>query len=120
MERIFLILAGVSGALAVIAGAFGGHALKQRLTPEMLAIYQTSVQYHLIHALALGLAAWVASRTAGPAGAVAGWSFFVGIVLFSGSLYVLTLSGIRTLGMITPLGGVAFIIGWLSLAWAAW
>jgi uncharacterized membrane protein YgdD (TMEM256/DUF423 family) len=106
--------------MGVAAGAFGAHGLKGRLTPEMLAVFETGVRYHLIHALALLAVAWAVTRWSSRAIGVAGWLFVVGIVLFSGSLYVLTLSGIRGFGAITPFGGVAFILGWLLLAWGAW
>lgn len=119
MARIFVVIAAVLGGLGVALGAFGAHALKARLAPELLTVYQTGVQYHLIHAVALlGLAAWVA-RGGGGAAAVAGWLFLAGVVLFSGSLYVLAVTGVRGLGMITPFGGVAFIAGWVALAWDA-
>lgn len=120
MERIFLILGGISGFLAVAAGAFGGHALKQRLEPEMLAIFEVGARYHLYHTLALLATAWVCTRWPGPWTSAAGWCFVGGILIFSGSLYLLSLSGTRWLGAITPLGGLAFMAGWLCLAAAAW
>lgn len=120
MERTFFGLGAVSGFLAVAAGAFGAHALKARLTPDLLAIFETGARYQLIHALALGLVAWAASRWPVTAPVVAGWALVAGTVLFSGSLYVLALTGQRWLGAITPLGGVAFLVGWGALAWAAW
>jgi uncharacterized membrane protein YgdD (TMEM256/DUF423 family) len=86
----------------------------------MLAVFETGVRYHLIHALGLLAVAWASTRWASAAIRAAGWLFAVGILVFSGSLYVLTLTGIRALGAITPLGGVAFIAGWLLLAWGAW
>jgi uncharacterized membrane protein YgdD (TMEM256/DUF423 family) len=119
MERLFLALAGLSGALAVAAGAFGAHALKARLSPDLLAVFDTGARYHLAHALALGLAGWAAGRFPGAPVAWAGWLFVAGTVLFSGSLYALALTGVRGLGAITPLGGVAFIAGWVLLAVAA-
>jgi len=119
MARTFVVIAAVLGGLGVALGAFGAHALKARLAPEMLTVYQTGVLYHLIHAVALlGLAAWV-ERGGGSAATVAGWLFLAGVVLFSGSLYVLAVTGVRGLGMITPFGGVAFIAGWVALAWDA-
>jgi len=116
----WIIAAGaVNGALAVIAGAFGAHGLKTRLAPELLATWQTGAEYHMYHALALVLVGAIAAAQPplalnGPAVAL-----LLGILLFSGSLYVLALTGIRTLGAITPVGGVAFIVGWLWLAYAA-
>jgi uncharacterized membrane protein YgdD (TMEM256/DUF423 family) len=85
----------------------------------MLSIFETGVRYHLVHALALLVAAWAVTRWPGAATTAAGWLFLAGTVLFSGSLYALSLSGLRALGAITPLGGVAFILGWLALVWAA-
>jgi uncharacterized membrane protein YgdD (TMEM256/DUF423 family) len=120
MDRAFFSVGAVLGALGVAAGAFGAHGLKGRLTPEMLAVFETGVRYHLIHALALLAVAWAVTRWSSRAIGVAGWLFVVGIVLFSGSVYVLTLSGIRGFGAITPIGGVAFIVGWLCLAWGSW
>ncbi|MBI3948970.1 MAG: DUF423 domain-containing protein [Acidobacteria bacterium] len=120
MGRIFFVLGSLSGALGVAAGAFAAHALKDRLTPERLNIFEIGARYHLIHALALLATAWAASRWPGSATSAAGWLFIIGTVLFSGSLYALSLSGIRVLGAITPFGGVAFIAAWLALGWAAW
>ncbi len=112
---------GVAGALsacvAVIAGAFGAHALRASLTPAALATFETAARYHLFHALALLVVAGMLERPAHPAVARAAWGFLAGTVLFSGSLYALALTGHRWLGAVTPLGGVAFIAGWLSLAW---
>lgn len=115
--KLFAILGSILAALAVIAGAFGAHALKGRLSAEMLAAFQTGVQYHFLHALGLFAVALVAGNF--PASGLArwsGWSMLLGIVLFSGSLYLLTLTGIRGIGAITPLGGVVFILSWLLLA----
>jgi len=120
MDRIFFVIGSLSGALGVAAGAFAAHALKDRLPADRLNIFDVGARYHLIHALALLAAAWAASRWPGSAASAAGWLFIVGTVLFSGSLYALSLSGIRALGAITLVGGVAFIAGWLALAWAAW
>lgn len=113
----WIIAAGaINGALAVIAGAFGAHGLKAKLSPELLATWQTGAEYHMYHALALVLIGAIAAaqpQTAlnGPAVAL-----LAGILLFSGSLYLLALTGMKTLGAITPIGGVAFIVGWLWLA----
>ncbi|HTO72767.1 MAG TPA: DUF423 domain-containing protein [Gemmatimonadales bacterium] len=115
MEKRFATLGGIFGALGVAAGAFGAHALRSRLEPDLLAVFETAARYQMYHAIALFPAAWMTGRgIAG--GRWAGWAFTVGIVLFSGSLYALALTGVRTLGAITPLGGVAFIAGWISLA----
>jgi uncharacterized membrane protein YgdD (TMEM256/DUF423 family) len=120
VDRTFFVIAAILGALGVMAGAFGAHALRGRLTVDLIDTFDTAASYHLIHAVALMLTAWAASRWPGTATTAAGWLFLAGIVLFSGSLYALSLTGIRALGAITPFGGVAFILGWLALAWAAW
>jgi uncharacterized membrane protein YgdD (TMEM256/DUF423 family) len=104
----------------VAAGAFGAHALKARLPPELLIVFETGVRYQLVHSLALLAVAWAVVRWPGRATTFAGVLFLAGIVLFSGSLYALALTGSRTLGIVTPFGGVAFIAGWASLAWGAW
>ncbi len=119
MERLFLAAGAISGGLAVAAGAFGAHALRTRLPPDLLAVFHTGAQYQLAHALALLASGWMAGRAPGVAPAVAGWLFLAGTVLFSGSLYALALSGVRVLGLVTPFGGVAFVGGWAALAWAA-
>ncbi len=118
MERVFLVLGAVSAGLAVAAGAFAAHGLRQRLSPEMLAVFETGVRYHMYHALGLLAVARLAGLGPGRATRVAGWLFVAGTLLFSGSLYGLALSGQRWLGAITPLGGVCFVAGWLALAWA--
>ena len=119
MERFFLTAGAISGGLAVAAGAFGAHALRTRLPPDLLAVWKTGAEYQLTHALALLAVGWVAARAPGVASTAAGWLFLAGTVIFSGSLYALTLTGVRGLGAITPIGGVAFIAGWVALAWAA-
>ena len=119
--RLALTLASLLLAIAVALGAFGAHALKARLTPDLLAVWHTAVQYHAWHALGLfGVGLYLLNR---PDASIAGWSawlFVAGILLFSGSLYALALTGTRALGAVTPIGGAAFIVGWLALAWAAW
>lgn len=119
MLRIFLLLAAFAGFTGVALGAFAAHGLKARLSAEYLAVFQTGVHYQLIHALALFGVALLLQRL--PSGLLhaAGSLFALGILLFSGSLYLLTLSGIGKLGMITPLGGLAFLAGWLCLGLAA-
>src|SRR4051812_41641386 len=117
--RIWLFLAGVNGALAVLFGAFAAHGLKARLAPDMLAVFDTAARYHLIHALALGLAALVLDRTGARPAKIAAMLFLAGIVLFCGSLYLLALSGIAALGVVTPIGGIVFVAGWAALALAA-
>lgn len=117
----FLVFAGALMAFFGVAlGAFGAHALKGRFTPEMMAIWETAVHYHLIHAVALVLAGVLSHLVPGAAGVRwGGWLFLGGIVLFSGSLYLLAWSGQRWLGAVTPLGGVSFLVGWGMLAWGA-
>ncbi len=117
MERIFLIVGAVMGAFGVAAGAFAAHGLKSRLTPDLLAVFETGAHYQLVHALALLAVGLVMTRFSHPAISASGWFFIVGIVIFSGSLYVLALTGFRWLGAITPVGGLAIIAGWLTLAW---
>jgi uncharacterized membrane protein YgdD (TMEM256/DUF423 family) len=119
MDRLFVMLGAASGFVAVAAGAFGAHALRARLAPDLLAVFETAARYQMYHALALLAVAWVASRWPGPLPQWAGWLFVGGMVLFSGSLYALALSGVRWLGAITPLGGAAFLAGWICLALAA-
>jgi uncharacterized membrane protein YgdD (TMEM256/DUF423 family) len=112
--KLFLILGGINAALVVMLGAFGAHGLKARLTAEMLAVYQTAVHYHLFHALGLLAVGLVASQIADSVWLKwSGWLMLAGIILFSGSLYVLSVSGMRWLGMVTPFGGVAFIAAWI-------
>jgi len=106
----------VAAGLAVGLGAFAAHGLKSRVSPEMLVIFETGVRYHLIHALGLIAVAWASDRFASGWVAGAGWAFIIGIVVFSGSLYVLATTGVRWLGAITPIGGVAFLVGWALLA----
>ena len=112
--KLFLILGGINAALVVMLGAFGAHGLKTKLTAEMLAVYQTGVHYHLFHALGLLAVGLVATQMADSVYLKwSGWLMLVGIILFSGSLYVLSVSGLRWLGMVTPFGGVAFIAAWI-------
>jgi len=119
--RLSLSLAALLLFAAVGLGAFGAHALKARLAPDMQAIWQTAVQYHAWHALGLlALGLFTMQRPDAPGASLAAWLFVAGIVLFSGSLYALALSGVRGLGAVTPFGGVAFLAGWLAFAWAAW
>ncbi len=122
MTRLFLLLAALLGGLGVAAGAFGAHALKDVLSAKALTIFETANRYQMIHALALGLVALLLGSGIGSAPnlTAAGYAFLAGILVFSGSLYALSLTDIRILGAITPIGGVAFMIGWLSLGLAAW
>lgn len=118
--KTFLIIGTLSAGLGVALGAFGAHGLKSKVAPEMLTVWETAVQYHLIHALGLVLVG-ILCQLIPEASLIrnAGWLFLGGIVLFSGSLYAMVLTGNKPLGIITPMGGVAFIMGWISLAVAA-
>lgn len=121
MARLFITLAAVSGLLAVLLGAFGAHGLKQRVPADLMAVYHTGVQYHFWHTLALlGVGILLLQGVQGKLWVVSGWLFAAGIVLFSGSLYVLAISGVRWLGAITPIGGVLWMAGWICLALATW
>lgn len=120
MLRGFLMLAAFFGFTGVGLGAFAAHGLKSRLTPEYLTIFHTGVTYQLVHTLALLGVALLATQVPGRLLTWAGASFAIGILLFSGSLYVLTLTGISKLGIVTPFGGLAFLAGWLCLGLAAW
>ncbi|HUQ11697.1 MAG TPA: DUF423 domain-containing protein [Steroidobacteraceae bacterium] len=109
----------MAGFLGVALGAFGAHALKAMLAPDLLAVFETGVRYQMYHVFALFAAAWAWQRWPSRVFAVAGWLFVAGIVVFSGSLYLLALTGLRGLGAATPIGGLAFLGGWLCLAWGA-
>ncbi len=120
MEKFFFVCAAILGALGVALGAFGAHALEARLSASLLQTYETGVRYHFYHVVALLAVVFAVGRwpnTNLPV--IAGWLFLVGVLIFSGSLYILALTGVRWLGAITPIGGVAFIAGWLCLALAA-
>jgi uncharacterized membrane protein YgdD (TMEM256/DUF423 family) len=119
MDRVFFGLGAVSAMLAVAAGAFGAHALRARITPENLAIFETGARYQIYHALALLAAGWAVSRWPGSLPVYAGWLFVSGSILFSGSLYILALTGVRWWGAVTPIGGLAFLAGWLCLVLTA-
>ena len=119
--RLALLLASIFLFAAVAFGAFGAHALKANIAPDMMSVYQTAVQYHFWHALGLlGIGALIAQRPDRGVLGVAGWLLVAGMLLFSGSLYAFALTGVRGFGSITPVGGVAFLGGWACLAWAAW
>ena len=119
MDRVFFTLGAVSGLLGVAAGAFGAHALRERLAPDLLAVFETGARYQMYHALALLAVGWATTRWPGPLPLWAGWLFAAGTLIFSGSLYVLALTGLRWLGAVTPAGGLCFLAGWLCLALAA-
>ena len=118
MQRLFFAFGSGFALIAVITGAFAAHALKTRLSPDMFTTFEVAARYQMYHALGLIAVAWAASQWSSQLVAASGWLFVAGIVIFSGSLYILSLTGIRWLGTITPIGGAAFIIGWGCLLWA--
>lgn len=117
--KLFAVLGALFGGLAVAAGAFGAHALRSQLDARMLEVFETAVRYQMYHALALFAAAWLCQQAGTLSAQVAGWAFVLGILLFSGSLYAMVFTGVRALGAVTPIGGVAFIVGWAALGLAA-
>lgn len=116
--KVLAVLTAISGFLAVALGAFGAHALRSTVTPEMLTVWQTAVQYQMFHVLVLLSIVIAGSRSPNSLLRVSGWLFVMGTVLFSGSLYLLVMTGIKALGMITPVGGGLFLIAWLVLPFA--
>ncbi|HEY0321832.1 MAG TPA: DUF423 domain-containing protein [Pyrinomonadaceae bacterium] len=120
MDRIFFAIGALSACIGVAAGAFGAHGLKNRLDAEMLNVFETGARYQMYHAFALIAVAWALTRWPGTLTATSGWLFIAGTILFSGSLYLLSLTGQRWLGAITPLGGLMFLAGWLCLASVIW
>ena len=119
MSRLFFAFGSSFALIAVITGAFAAHTLKSKLSPDMFQVFEVAVRYQMYHALGLIAVAWAASQWSSQLIAASGWLFVAGIVIFSGSLYILSLTGVRWLGAITPIGGVAFIIGWGCLLWTA-
>ncbi len=115
--KTFAFLGAVNAFLAVAAGAFGAHGLKQRLDADALAVYEVAARYHMYHALGLFVIAWLVARQA-PYATAAGWCMFGGIVVFSGSLYLLSTTGTKWLGAVTPIGGLGFLLGWGLAAYA--
>ena len=120
MDRFFFAAGSISAFLAVALGAFAAHGLKGKLEPELFNIFEVGARYHIYHALALLAVAWASSRWPGTAITAAGWLFIAGTIIFSGSLYLLSVTGMRWLGAITPIGGLAFLVGWLLLTWSVW
>lgn len=117
MDRLFAFSGAILAAIAVSLGAFGAHTLKDRLSSADLATFEVGVRYQMYHALALFIVAWAVTRWPSNMLHVSGWLFILGTIIFSGSLYVLVLSGHRWLGAVTPLGGFSLIVGWVMLAW---
>ncbi len=120
MTRIFLLVAAALGFLGVVGGAFGAHALKRNLDAELLGVFETGIRYQMYHVFALALAGWALQKYPVADFRRAGWFFMAGVALFSGSLYIMALTGLRWLGAVTPLGGLAFLVGWLSLFIGFW
>jgi uncharacterized membrane protein YgdD (TMEM256/DUF423 family) len=120
MDRTFVLIGAGLGFMGVALGAFGAHAHKGKVDADMLAVFETGVRYQFYHALALLIVGWACAHWTSPAITAAGWLFVAGTALFSGSLYALALTGVKSLGAITPIGGVCFLAGWACLAWAAW
>lgn len=118
MDRFFFSAGAIAAFVALALGAFGAHSLRTKLTPEMLNIFEIGVRYQMYHALALMAVAWAATRWPEAKLNGAGWCFIAGIVIFSGSLYILSLTGMREIGVITPIGGLAFLAGWAILVWS--
>ncbi|THI89359.1 MAG: DUF423 domain-containing protein [Nitrospira sp. CG24A] len=116
----FLALGSILAGLGVAAGAFGAHALKDILDPPMLQVFETATRYVMYHAFGLCIVSWAIDRYPEQRLEKSGWLFLIGILLFSGSLYVVSLAGIRWMGAVTPIGGLAFMTGWLLLAWGVW
>lgn len=118
----WIMVGALSMFLSVALGAFGAHGLKGKIAEDLLAVYETGVHYQMIHGLAILLVALLMGKWSSSTASL-GWangSFLIGTLLFSGSLYLLALTGVRALGAVTPFGGIAFLLGWLLLAWAAW
>lgn len=116
----WIALGALNAAIAIAAGAFAAHGLRERLDARALEVFETGARYHMYHAFAIVLVGLVAGASAARGPQIAGWLFQAGIVLFSGSLYALAVTGTKGLGAVTPVGGLAFIAGWLVLAWTAW
>jgi uncharacterized membrane protein YgdD (TMEM256/DUF423 family) len=119
MDKTFLLIGALTGFTGVALGAFGAHALRSRLSPEMLAVFETGVRYQMYHAFAILIVGLILGRMGGWMISAAGWLFTAGIILFSGSLYLLAFTGVTVLGAVTPIGGLAFLLGWACLAVAA-
>lgn len=114
------VVGAVAGLVAVALGAFGAHALEGRLAPDLMAVYETAARYHLAHALAMLAAAWSHAQGGGRAATASAWGFGLGMLVFSGSLYMMAITGQRWLGAVTPVGGLLLMVGWGALALAGW
>jgi uncharacterized membrane protein YgdD (TMEM256/DUF423 family) len=120
MDRVFYIIGSLVALLGVGLGAFAAHGLKSRLTPDLFEAFEVGIRYQMFHALALLAVGWAWSRWPRLEIVGAGWLLVAGVLLFSGSLYLLAITGIRPLGIITPIGGILLLLGWVLLAWGAW
>jgi uncharacterized membrane protein YgdD (TMEM256/DUF423 family) len=120
MSRLFLIVGSISAFLVVALGAFGAHGLRNRLSPELLDVFETAVRYQMYHAFGLVAVAWAVAQWPQSHVGLSGWMFVLGTILFSGSLYVLALTGARWLGVVTPVGGLFLLAGWGWFAWSVW
>jgi uncharacterized membrane protein YgdD (TMEM256/DUF423 family) len=120
MDRFFFITASLLGLLAVVFGAFGAHLLKSHLGADQLTTFETGVRYQMYHTFALLAVALSYAKWPGKTLVASGWLFIIGTVLFSGSLYVLSLTGMRWVAVVTPFGGLAFLAGWMCMAWSVW
>jgi uncharacterized membrane protein YgdD (TMEM256/DUF423 family) len=120
MTKTFILLGSLFSFIGIALGAFAAHALKDKLSTDLFAIWEVGVRYHMYHALGLLAVAWVTTQFPEANVSISGWLFVCGIVIFSGSLYALSLSGMRWLGAITPIGGLCFLAGWLWLGWSVW
>lgn len=120
MVKLFALLGSLSALVGVALGAFAAHALKDKLPPDLFNVFEVGVRYQMYHALGLFVVAWAAAQFPGTAVSMTGWLFVAGTVIFSGSLYALSLTGMRWLGMVTPVGGLCFLAGWAWLAWCFW
>jgi uncharacterized membrane protein YgdD (TMEM256/DUF423 family) len=118
MDRFFFTAGAIAAFVAVALGAFGAHSLKSRLPDDLLTVFEIGVRYQMYHALGLLAVAWATARWPEHNLNGAGWAFIIGIIIFSGSLYLLTLTGLRWFGAITPVGGLAFLIGWAIVVWS--
>jgi uncharacterized membrane protein YgdD (TMEM256/DUF423 family) len=118
MDRFFFVSGAVAAFIGVALGAFGAHSLRNKLSPEMLGIFEVGVRYQMYHAFALIAVAWAMARWPEANLNAAGWAFIAGILIFSGSLYLLSITDVRWLGAITPIGGLAFLLGWAILVWS--
>ena len=120
MLKVFILLGSLSALVGVALGAFAAHALKDKLSPELFNVFEVGVRYQMYHAFGMFVVAWMTTQLPGANIPVAGWLFLGGTVIFSGSLYLLSLTGLKWLGVLTPFGGLCFLAGWAWLVWCVW